>query len=284
MSDVGRNSYSIDYNIARSFYPQGVFVSGILQNEFGPAFLTTNEALREMIPAYGNLNGDVLTVAASGDQPMMYKALGARRVDTFDMTYSAKAVMDLKCVAVQNMSYKQYAKFLKRIAVSQPRGATSQNLLTVEGVIDVVEKMPPDTAEFICQMSLCNIFSSGTAKINLPTSDEYAKMQNSIKEPFNFIWTDIVDLNAHLTKQYDVINISNILEWIDMRSMYSRFMIHDLFYRLKPNGYIVASAFMPRSGPTESAFRNFAEWNPDRARVDSMYTSNEVIFSLRRTR
>ncbi len=281
----GKNRYSIDYNCAQEFYPDGVFKSGILQNEYGPAFLTSNESLRELIPVYGRVgNGDVLTVAASGDQPLFYAAHGAKRIDTFDMTYNAKVIMDIKVAAMKQMSYDEYVQFIKNIAVSQPRYVTPRDLMTVDGMVQVVEKMPMRSAEYLRQMSGCNIFSSGVNRLNFPTADEYAKMQANVKQPFDFVWTDIANLRIFISNEkYDVINISNILEWVD--NVYKgRDIISELFYSLKPNGYIIASAFKPRTGPTADVMQLFWEWHMGRAYIDSMYTSHEVIFTLQRTR
>lgn len=280
-----QNFYKIDYDAAREFYPGGMFKTDILQNKYGPAFLTSNELLRESIPAYGRIaQGDVLTVAASGDQAFMYAALGAKSVDTFDMTFSAKAVMDMKMVVMQQMSYEQYIQFIKNVAVTQPRKMAPMDLLSVNGMAQVIEKMPLQSAEYIQQMRGCNIFSFGANRLSFPTADEYAKMKEAIKEPFNFAWTDIDYLHWSATEQYDIINISNILEWVDDVWDCCR-ILSNLFWRLKKDGYILACAFKPKTGVTEGCFRYTWERYIDKSWFESSYVKwGEGLCVLQRTR
>ncbi len=276
--------YKIDYDAARGFYPNGIFKTDILQNKYGPAFLTSNELLRESIPRYGNIaGGDVLTVAASGDQPMMYAALGAKRVDTFDMTFSAKAVMDMKTAAMGQMDYNEYTQFIRNVAVTQPRHMPPIDLMSVDGMVQVVEKMPADSAEFLRQMRGCNIFSSGANRLAFPTEDEFTKMKQAVKEPFNFIWADIANLCTQVNQKYDIINISNILEWVD-RGPWCCNILSRLYLCLKPNGYVLASALRPRTGLTEGVFRHEWEERIDSAWFGCSYTKHEGLCVLQRTR
>ena len=40
-------------------------------------------------------------------------------------------------------------------------------------------------------------------------------MRSVINKPFDFIWSDITQLSAKLTKKYDFIHLSNIMEYMD---------------------------------------------------------------------
>ncbi len=279
----GKDYYSMDYDRARKFYRRGIFDKHILQNEYGPAFLTTNENLPEMISVYGNVTGDILTVAASGDQPMFYVANGARSVKTFDMTFSAKAVMDMKTVALRQMSYDVYIKFLENIAAVQPRRSRPGDLMAVDGMADIVQKMPDASAEYIRQMRKCNIFSWGVSLPCFPTKDEYNKFQSVIKEPFDFAWTDLGAVRvATRDMKYDVINISNILEWMEIPE--GTFVVSELFRYLNPNGYILASAFRPRFGTTGDVMRYVAGYYEDKSVLNYTYLKHMGLFALRRMR
>jgi len=46
----------------------------------------------------------------------------------------------------------------------------------------------------------------------LPMRQEYEKLQKIVKEPYNFIHTDIKFLGFKLTQSYDFIHLSNIFE------------------------------------------------------------------------
>ncbi len=237
---------TIDYDFARRCYPYNIFYPISGADKFHPAYLKTNENLRKTVPAFKGNFKDVLTVAASGDQPLFYALNGAKNIDTFDQTYCAKAVMDLKTVAVQKFSYKQYCDLVQDLF-----NASGADVMEVSGVPELVAAMPAQSAEFIRQMSKSNIFSMGAIgrydASKCLTEEEFNKVKQTGLQPFNFIWADITDLHTHLTKKYDIINVSNIFEWVEMKSYDPRWgaarivsIMKSLYPYLKPNGYLMS--------------------------------------------
>lgn len=236
----------IDYNFARRCYPFNRYYPINGADKYSPAYLKTNENLRKTVPAFkGNLK-DILTVAASGDQSLFYALNGAKNIDTFDQTYCAKAVMDLKTVAVQKFSYNEYCGVIRDLF-----NVSGADVLDVQGVPELVAAMPKESAEFIRRMSQNNIFGMGAIGrydfSNNLTEEEFNKVKQMGIKPFNFIWSDIADLHTHLTKKYDVINVSNIFEWVEMKTPDPRWSAHqivsimkNLYPYLKPNGYLMA--------------------------------------------
>ena len=82
---------------------------------FSPAYTVSNEHLSEAMAVLKPKGKSVLTVAASGDQAFYYKIYGASHVDTFDISYCAKIIMNVKTAAVQNLNYSRYKGFLDSI-------------------------------------------------------------------------------------------------------------------------------------------------------------------------
>ncbi len=242
---------TIDYKNVQAMYPNGFFNRFANGDAccFRPAFLVTNEQLYETINMNHTTPRNVLTVAASGDQPMIYAASGATRVDTFDQSFCAKAVMDMKLTAVHRMNKYEYLSFLDDIYFSQRQ--THEDLMKIRNMRTIVASMPRDTAQFVRKMSVCDIFSNC---MRAPSAHEntvdfcrrdYDKVRQVVSEPFNFIWTDICDLHSHLdiNVQYDVINTSNIFEWILPYGTVPM-VLRDLYSHLAPGGYIQSTCLM----------------------------------------
>ena len=52
---------------------------------------------------------------------------------------------------------------------------------------------------------------------HLPTMSEYARMQTKITKPFNFVHTPLNKLHEQISGQYDIINVSNIFDFVSWR-------------------------------------------------------------------
>lgn len=239
-------SYEPDINVAKSYY--FTYKSGFRKylnpnknmfNEYSPAYIKTNEPLRKITGATASFAKDVLTTAASGDHPIFYKLNAAENIDTFDVSFCAKAIMDIKVAALQNdLSLDQYTYLLSRLY-------KTNDIKSIPYMADIITKLPNDTKQFVTAMNDYNIFGSGnnisdSNKHTLPTEQEFELMKKSITKPFNFIWSDIMSLHTHLTKQYDVINLSNIPEYLTAESILQ--LLTDLKNNLKINGYFVSDA------------------------------------------
>ncbi len=277
----------VDYDLARTYWPRGRYCSiDDRAKLFRPAYLATTEKLHQSLDTFGWRFDDVLTVAASGDQAMRYAMHGAKRIETFDMTFCAKVIQDLKTSALRRLGRVPYVRMLDNLRLAQ-NILSIENLMDVDFVRKVVPAMPKDSAEFMRRMSDCNLFCAGISHItyalvrNLPTPHEYEQMQRVIKTSFNFIWTDIADLHTHLNRQYDVINISNIFDWLPDDAAAP--ILKSLFPYLKSNGYILASMF----GETDNIYDNFKLVRNKiggAAQVQTAMTTREELICLQRVR
>ena len=75
---------------------------------FSPTYTVSNEYLSEAMEILKPRGKSVLTVAVSGDQAFFYKINGASHVDTFDISYCAQVMMNVKTAAVQTLDYTGY--------------------------------------------------------------------------------------------------------------------------------------------------------------------------------
>ncbi len=233
--------FTMDYDAARRHYSRARWDA---VDEYSPAYIISTENLSESIGMFRGAMDDVLTVAGSGDQALLYTARGAKHVDTFDLSFCAKAIQDIKTAAVQKMSRYQYVQLLDDLYWDQRH---SHNILGVHGMNDVMKLMPSDTSAFVANLADCRILSRGgyvpsKGEKQLPTDAEYTLVQKHVKQPFNFIWADIADVHTHLTRQYDVINTSNVFEWVYDQNLVVPIVLH-LFEYLKVGGYIQVVCF-----------------------------------------
>lgn len=174
---------------------------------YSSAYVTTNENLRNVLQCVPKDINRALTVAASGDHPMFTKLHGAKYVDTFDISFNAELIMNIKTNALVLLDYKEYCKLLEDLY-------TSKNIMHVKHMPKITEKLNTFEQQYIKEMCENALFCKGLNSISLPTKTEFRKMRRIIKEPFNFIWSDVQNLHTKLTKTYDFIHLSNIFDYL----------------------------------------------------------------------
>ncbi len=228
-----------DVELARSSYDldSGTYVASNFA-QFSPAYVVTNENVRDALGVLQpHLGARVLTVAGSGDQALFYKLAGASLVDTFDITFNAKMMMDIKTVAIQVLSQVDYMGLLQKIK-------HSRNIEKIPYYQQIKDYLPADTRDYVNQMSGVYLTRGGSYLDNVLYKNEYEKARELIKKPFNFIWTDLTDLASHLTQTYDQIYLSNILQ-----------------YRTDPEYLIgVIGGLVPYLAPQGKILVNIAPW------------------------
>ena len=228
----------IDYKLARSQYDDktGAFVPnggiGGAFAKFSPAYLVSNEDLRSSMNLLQPRGADVLTVAGSGDQPIFYKLYGANNVDTFDISYSAKVMMDVKTAAIRMLDNKQYRQML--VGINKSRG-----IADVPEYKTVQSMCTSDVQEFIRKMHGVEYYlRGGLWSDSAPFASEYDVLKKSVNGDFNFIWTDLDSLAGRLNKKYDQMYLSNILQYGCSMQRVSR-IANDLSESLNPYGQII---------------------------------------------
>lgn len=206
-------------------------------SEQSTAYITTNEDLR-MAMGFCLMKdcNRALTVAASGDHPLFCSLYGAKEVDTFDISYNAKLIMDIKTVAIGLLNRDEYARMLENLW-------WRDDALTAPFMDKVSAKLPAEEYEYLCSMRGTRLFNKGVWDSRdskyLPADFEYKQLQKIIKKPYNFVQTDIVNLGAHLNQSYDFIHLSNIFDHIkNLESHWG--IIQPLLKRLNVGGRLVS--------------------------------------------
>lgn len=204
---------SPDINAAKEYLLKNIGFNGKF-DKYSTAYVVTNEDIRSAMKFMPKVTENALTVTGSGDHPMFMKIYGAKNIDTFDLSYNAKLIMDIKTAALPVLKHTEYYNFLKAVYFAE-------DLLSVENMPKIIEKLPYEEKAYIAAMRNCRLFNHGLNPDSylgtnkpVPYLTEFQKMREVITEPFNFIWSDIASLHEKLDKTYDFMHLSNIIDYI----------------------------------------------------------------------
>ena len=187
---------------------------GDIFSRYSPAYVITNEDLRESMSLMPKQTNRALIVAASGDHPLFASLYGAKHVDTFDISYNAKCIMDIKVAALGVMRCDSYKYLLNDLY-------WNTDIKQVPKIKKISKKLPDAEFEYLCNMKGQLLFNHGLEPLSFheekfPTKQEYKKLRKLVKNPYHFIMTDIEKLSNHLTETYDFIHLSNVLDYVSM--------------------------------------------------------------------
>lgn len=198
------------------FIPDCIFARnswmGCYFSEYSPAYIIATEDVRRSVGQFMPKNCNrVLTVAASGDHPLFCSLYGAKYVDTFDISYNAKCIMDIKTAALQCLDYSEYLNLLDELA-------ECYDITNVSNIGKISKIIPDIEWAYLRSMKGLPVFShgywSGKDDPYLLNEQEYNKLREIVKKTYSFEMGDICCLKNRLTESYDFIHISNIFDYI----------------------------------------------------------------------
>ena len=115
--------------------------------KYSPAYIVTNERLPMALKFMPNDTENVLTVAASGDHPLFIASYDIQHIDTFDISYNAKLLMDIKTLAIPLLDYRTYSYLLGALCVSK-------DITSVPHMSDIVKQLPLEERIYIKKIGL----------------------------------------------------------------------------------------------------------------------------------
>jgi len=197
------------------------------------AYITTNEDLRSAMHFMPKKCNRALTVAASGDHPLFASLFGAKYVDTFDITFNAKCIMDIKTTALNCMNRDEYTSLLQDLYDLSKEGCVLSGQ-------KIAKKLPIPTEDIDFMNTKSGLCIVGTFdKYRLPMALEYKKLQKIVKKPYKFFHTDIQSLGRELTESYDFIHLSNIFEHMQVSQKQQSKIIISLMEHVNVGGRIL---------------------------------------------
>ena len=182
-----------------------------MNQELLPAYAISNENQRWITSRFQNAKR-ILTVASSGDQAMFYSINGAAHVDTYDITHFAHVIQNIKTTALKILSHQEYCEMVESLC------NTYSDYKKAKHIEKILPHLPNTSKKILEQYGKYARFNRGTMyPEHLPTESEYARMQAKITQPYNFIHTPLNKLHEHISGEYDIINISNIFDFVPGR-------------------------------------------------------------------
>ena len=230
-----------------------------------PIYLYGTEAIGAYYLALELEGKSVLTINGSGDQVLNAYYFGAKRVVGFDIVKSTKYMLDLKIAAIKNLNYKEFLNFFgdkKEIGNFNFNFNSSfrSNLEndTVRFFDELFEKYERngqallESDNFRKRKEFCEKLD----EINpfLANEKNYKVMQERMSEVnLEFVEADICDIYKKVDGTFDLINLSNVLNYISkdltgkgvdnpLESMYE-YSIFNLREKLSENGKIIFYCF-----------------------------------------
>ena len=204
---------------------------------YSQAYTVTNEKLRKTMRFVPKNCQNALVVAGSGDHPLFCSLYGAKHIDTFDISFNAKCIMDIKVSALQCLNYKEYKQFLNDLYTEHD---DSNQITEIANMGEILSKLPETERDYIYTMRNFSLFSRGDSPEitgTVPTFFEYYKLRLKSIQPYNFLQTDIMNLADSLTKSYDFMHLSNIFDYV--RSSEYPDLVMALMKHINPGGRIV---------------------------------------------
>lgn len=173
---------------------------------FNNAYCISNENQRWITSLFPNAKR-VLTVAGSGDQALFYALNGAEQIDTYDITDAARVIQDIKTTALRHLKHDEYCELIYDLHMQK------RDYKQTLHINKILPNLPPASKEILNKYGTNIGFSRGSFyREHLPSATEYARMQATITQPFNFIHTPLDKLHEKTNNKYDIINTSNIFD------------------------------------------------------------------------
>ena len=205
-------------------------------SRYSQAYISTNESLRTSMKLMPKNCNRTLVIAGSGDHPLFASLYGAENVDTFDISYNAKCIMDIKTVAIGRLKRSEYLDLLENLLLAD-------DIRAIPNMKKVSKKLSPVEFKYLCSMNGYFVFNHSGGRgvkgnVFLPNDKEYNKLQEIVTQPYNFIMADLSELCGHLTDTYDFIHLSNVFDYIRDPG-YQTMLLLDLLKYLNLDGRIV---------------------------------------------
>ena len=203
-------------------------------SRYSNAYLVTNEDLHASMKYMPVNCNRALTVAASGDHPLSCSLHGAKYVDTFDVSYNAKCIMDIKTAALRCLSHSEYLDLLKNLY-------ECCDMSCVPNMNKVNNFLPRIEYNYLWSMRGYPLFCHDTKDVKynswVPNQHEYTKLQKIVDKHYDFIMEDVVNIGDCITNPYDFMHLSNVFDYV--RSGDYGKVILSLVQHVNPGGKIV---------------------------------------------
>ncbi|MFA5644362.1 MAG: DUF3419 family protein [Patescibacteria group bacterium] len=184
----------------------------------------------EMVSAYYKCldlkDKSVLSICGSGDQVINAYFFGAKKVFAFDINIRAEFILDLKLKALKILDYEEFLDFFgsgygnAKFSFSNYQKIRSSLLDKTKRFFDKVYKEFNYNGRRLVDSDYFrkrDMLSASIFQVNayLKNEKEYLKCRNIMADKkIEFVVSDINEINKKINKTFDIINISNVLNYL----------------------------------------------------------------------
>lgn len=184
---------------------------------------------------------NVLTVTSSGDHALFSILNGASNITSFDINRMSKIYSSLKFAMIKSFDYEEFIDNLIKL-----NKCHEKEKYNIDDILDKVsDKLSSDEIDFWVQYNLfykdiCNLFLYSDFDFrNTPynTKANYNKIKDRIDDvKINYIDCDIKDLDKKVSNKFDLVFLSNILDYMSYDKMI--YMIKKIYKLMNDNSEI----------------------------------------------
>jgi len=247
------------YNIKKRIYT--CKLSGQKKKSISPysvPFLFSTENLIDTYRAVSPSGKNVLTIAASGDHAFDAYFHGAHHVETFDYNQWQECVLRLKTDLIHHMNYNQFMNFFT--AINNRQMCQSYDILSpiipyltpkAKILVDKFYDSNTNTERFF-QISPFFWTNDGHYKQNkigyLESQSAFNKLKTRLPEQIDFTLADADTIAQNLHQEYDIIHLSNIMDYYSYSKTNNPYenairfynnVLRQLFHHLSNNGTMI---------------------------------------------
>lgn len=245
------------------------------QNHYEGLYTNATEDMATYHKAFKK-NESVLTIGASGEQVVNAINSGAKVIDVYDSNRLCRYALHLRLAAIQALTLDEFFEFYKTFSpflfVKISDYLPEEQLMYWGTIYSMFGEKSLDGGRAIEKLLFTykRLDEDLVRKINPYLNPEnYNKLKSTINSvTINYLDSDLYGLPKHIAgKQYDVINLSNIYEYLnyshDVRFKHARkyhnFVMNELMPRLNQDGTIMVSYLYAWSDELDKDFAKMYE-------------------------
>lgn len=201
--------------------------------QYSKVYDFTNENVSCLKYLYNFNNAKVLSVVGSGDQYFTSILNGAKKVDLFDLNFTAYLYFALKFFSIRELTYEEFYDFLilknfKNIAIYKKL----ENVLPIE-ILKYYKYLmlytkdlqkqyfTKDGIDLFSKKNQKYYFKNDKTVISYFTQDNYYLLKEKLKQiklP-NFFQVNLLDIKSIIEDNYDILLTSNIFNYTSMTTI-----------------------------------------------------------------
>lgn len=203
----------------------------ISHHTYARIYEKTNEHLNKILTRFDFADKDVLSVMGSSDHPFSAYYLGAKNVDTFDNEYLTYYYFYLRKWIILLHNRRMFINFkLISECIAHAEGEEEKNAAAFWKLI----------LNNFSERDIKGLFYPQSYEWDTPFDEDEKTLSNILKDKkANFHEWDLFK-EINVDKQYEIIILSNMLEYLQYNDELMKVASQNLDNLLKPNGIIIS--------------------------------------------